>query len=171
MLRSSQVERYLRVRRKEACGFTLIEMVFVVFITMVLAAIAVPMIQNTVHVFTLRSSVAAFTGAIQATRYQAIYHGCPYQLAFKAATSSYAVASETPAAGNVACLTAMSTPASVVPLPGRGVTLNADVTLFFHPTGQVQVIVGSMTPMTLTFQGLPAESITVSNFGRVSVTP
>jgi type II secretory pathway pseudopilin PulG len=40
MLRSSQAERYLRVRRKEACGFTLIELVFVVFITMVLAAIA-----------------------------------------------------------------------------------------------------------------------------------
>jgi hypothetical protein len=41
----------------------------------------------------------------------------------------------------------------------------------FHPSGQVVATVGTMTPITLTYPGLPQEQITVSNFGRVNVTP
>jgi prepilin-type N-terminal cleavage/methylation domain-containing protein len=151
-------------------GFTLIELLLVVAIGMILAAISIPVITNSLRVFTFKSSIAAFAATIQSTRYQAIYHGCPYQLAFKASTMTYTVASETPAAGNTSCLVAMSAPAAAIPLPGRGVKLNGDLTLFFHPSGQVQATVGSLSP-TMTYLSQPTETITISAFGRIYVTP
>ena len=156
--------------QRTKAGFTLLELVVVVAIAMVLAAIAVPVITNSLRVFTYKSSIAAFTGAIQGTRYQAIYHGCPYQLAFSSATMTYTVASQVPPVGTATCLTAMGTPSAAVPLPGRGVKLTADLTLLFHPSGQVVATVGSLTPM-LTHSGQPDETITISAFGRTYVTP
>jgi hypothetical protein len=137
---------------------------------MVLASIAVPVITNSLRVFTYKSSIAAFTGAIQGTRYQAIYHGCPYQLAFSSATMTYTVASQVPPVGNTSCLTAMGTASPAIPLPGRGVKLTGDLTLLFHPSGQVVATVGTMTPV-LTYSGQPNEMITISAFGRTYVTP
>ncbi len=97
-------------------GFTLLELVVVVAIAMVLAAIAIPAITNSLRVFTYKSSIAAFTGAIQSTRYQAIYHGCPYQLAFSSSTMTYTVASQVPTVvGSASCLTAMGTPSAADP--------------------------------------------------------
>ena len=152
-------------------GFTLLELVVVVAIAMVLAAIAIPAITNSLRVFTFRSSVAAFTGAIQSTRYQAIYHGCPYQLSFTASTMTYTVASQTPTVvGSASCLTAMGTPSAAIPLPGRGVSLNQNLTLVFHPSGQVVATAGTLTPV-LSYSGQPNETITISAFGRTYVTP
>ena len=116
------------------------------------------------------STIAAFTGAIQSTRYQAIYHGCPYQLAFSSAAMTYTVASQVPAVGNTSCLAAMGVPSAAIPLPGRGVKLTGDLTLLFHPSGQVQATVGTLAPV-LTYSGQPNETIAISAFGRTYVTP
>jgi prepilin-type N-terminal cleavage/methylation domain-containing protein len=158
-------------------GFTLLELVLVVAVVGILSAIAIPIIQNTLRVFALRSAVSAVTGAIQATRYQAIYHGCPYQIAFNAANNTYTVQTEAPAYGGTTCLATYgptTPPQTSIPLNGgNGIALGGNVTLQFHPSGQVVAVVGSMTPITVTYTGttLPQEQITVSNYGRVYVTP
>jgi prepilin-type N-terminal cleavage/methylation domain-containing protein len=171
MIRSSQIRKGATIRARVARGFTLLELVLVVAIAMVLAAIAVPVINNTMHVYTLRSTIAGFTGIIQSTRYQAIYHGCPYQLTFTASTMTYTVASEVPAVGTTTCLAAMGTASPAIPLPGKGSVLNGNLTLLFHPSGQVQATTGSLTT-TMTFPGISqAENIQISTFGRIYVTP
>src|ERR1700753_3653926 len=99
MIRSSQIRKGAKVRARVARGFTLLELVIVVAIAMLLAAVAIPLINNSLKVYSFRSTIAAFTGIIQATRYNAIYHGCPYQISFSSAAMTYTVASQVPAVG------------------------------------------------------------------------
>jgi prepilin-type N-terminal cleavage/methylation domain-containing protein len=171
MTRSSQIRKGATIRARAARGFTLLELVIVVGIAAVMAAIAIPIISNVSRVYTFRSTIAAFSGIIQSTRYQAIYHGCPYQIAFSSAAMTYTISNEVPPVGTTSCNAAMAaqTPANI-PLPGRGSKLNADLTLFFHPSGQVQATVGSLSP-SITFPNLPTETVTISAFGRIYVTP
>ena len=83
--------RSARPRHLSSRGFTLIETVIVVAIALVLGAIAVPFIQSTIRYFSLRAAASSLSGAIQSTRYQAIFHGCKYQIAFRAATYDYQI--------------------------------------------------------------------------------
>jgi hypothetical protein len=64
----------------------------------------------------------------------------------------------------------MGTPSAAIPLPGRGVSLNQNLTLVFHPSGQVVATAGTLTPV-LSYSGQPNETITISAFGRTYVTP
>jgi prepilin-type N-terminal cleavage/methylation domain-containing protein len=166
-LRTGSVQRHRRSR-----GFTLLEMVLVVAVSLVLAAIAVPAFQTTLRNFALKSAVSAMSGTIQSTRYQAIFHGCTYQLAFNAAAYNYTISSAAPAAGGQACLAAPVQVGNAVPLPGTGVTLNNNVTLQFRADGSVATLVGNAGNMVLTQAHVAApETIQVSNNGKITVTP
>ena len=169
MIRSSQQHP-----ARTARGFSLVEMVIVVAIAMVVMAIAVPGIRRSLQYYSLRSGVTSLTGAIQSARYNAIFHGCKYQVVFASATKTYTVANQNPAPGGTACNAAFSAPGAALPLMGRGVTLGSDVTMQFSPNGQI-ITVPAATPMQITMSytssGLVPETITVSPYGRITVYP
>jgi prepilin-type N-terminal cleavage/methylation domain-containing protein len=157
---------------KHAQGFTLIELLFVIVIVMIMTAMAVPLVNNTVSYFRLRGSIASVTGAIQSTRYQAIFQGCPYQIVFTAATNSYQVQNSCPSTGTFTDVCPAALPACPLPISGSGVpvTLNADITMTFSPGGKITSATAPMV-MVITYGGKPPETITVSSYGSINVTP
>src|SRR5262249_57611112 len=72
-------------------GFTAVELMVVLTIIILGSVIAVPLVQNASRTYRVRSAVVSLTGAIQATRYQAISNGFQYRLAITNATSNYQV--------------------------------------------------------------------------------
>jgi prepilin-type N-terminal cleavage/methylation domain-containing protein len=162
-------------KRQTSRGFSLIEMVIVVAVGMITTAIAIPMVQASWRYYTLRAAVSSFTGAVQSTRYQAIFHGCQYVIAFNAAAYNYQISSAAPVAGAGACLAAAAPVGNPIPLAGgvgAGVTLNANATFTFSPSGTVTPAVGNPAAITLTQANIAApEQITVSNNGKITVTP
>jgi prepilin-type N-terminal cleavage/methylation domain-containing protein len=176
MVRSANITKGATVRARAARGFTLLELVVVVAIAMILAAMAVPFIMNTMRVYRMRSAITSVTGAIAQARYQSIFHGCKTQIVFTKSSYSYQLQSEQPAIGGTACLTAFSNVGGSVPLMGQGVTIDQNVTLTFTPGGGVGST-PAMSPiqMVLTYPGftgtVPQETIQVSNYGNITVTP
>jgi prepilin-type N-terminal cleavage/methylation domain-containing protein len=164
----SQQTRNRPARASSQRGFSLIEIVVVVSIALVLAAIAIPVMTRSLQYFRFRSAVSSVTGAIQSAKYQAVFQGCPFQVAFVAGTYTYQILGENkqpaPATGCVAGFVART---NALPLSGSGVTLTANSTLQFSPSGKVTSPVGLMT-MTLTSAPQTA-TITISNFGNVNV--
>jgi type II secretory pathway pseudopilin PulG len=113
------------VRRHRDSGFTIIEALLVIAISIITAAIAIPIFTNAVNNYRLTAAVSATTGAISATRMQAIMHGCSYEVIFTTTSLSYQVYSEVPAIGTSGCLTAFAlvTPnvgSATTPLPNAG---------------------------------------------------
>jgi prepilin-type N-terminal cleavage/methylation domain-containing protein len=166
-------------RAKSARGFTLIELLFVILIALVMTAMAVPLVSNVTSYFRLRGAISSITGAIQSTRYQAIFQGCPYQVVFTAATNTYQIQNKCPVGGPVGppvgAFVNVCTPPVVncpVPLSGSGIpiTLNADITLTFSPGGKVTSATAPMS-MVVTYGGKPPETITVSSYGSINVKP
>ena len=160
-----------RTKHTGVCGFSAIELLVTLTIAMVLFGAAVPLVRSTVANYQLRSAVNAVVGAIQTTRYQAIYQGYPYKVAFSSANSNYQVSSCSVCPGtqtytnigNAVPFTAASNFSSST------VTLGASTTLQFNPSGNVVATVGTTT-LTLTGNGT-TETITVSKYGYVSVSP
>ncbi len=91
------------MKRRTTAGFSLIEALVVVSIICVLAAIAIPMSLNAVKTYRLSAAVAATTGALQATRYQAIMHGYQYQLTLTSSTLSLSSLQHGPAGDDFLC--------------------------------------------------------------------
>jgi prepilin-type N-terminal cleavage/methylation domain-containing protein len=148
-------------------GFSLLELVVVLAVSLVMAAMAVPVIQSSVAGFRLRGAVASVTGAIQSTRYRAIFDGCPYQIALSKASNTYQISNTVTGA---ACAAAFTNVGAPIPFaPSSGVALSQDVTLQFSPGGSIQVIAGSlsfnMTGVGTTIQ----KSIQVTKYGSVTV--
>jgi type II secretory pathway pseudopilin PulG len=153
-------------------GFTVVELLFVCLIGLVMTAMAVPLVGNVTSYFRLRGAISSVTGVIQSTRYQAIFRGCPYQVVFLAAANTYQIQNQCPTGGAFvnACLPAAA--ACPMPLSGSAtpVTLGADITLTFSPGGKVTSAAAPMA-MVLTYGGKPPETITVSSYGSINVTP
>jgi len=145
-------------------------MVVTIAIIMVMAGISIPLITNVTAAYRLRSAVAAVTGTIQSTRYQAIYQGYWYQVVFDATAKTYQVQSKPPGA------TAYSNVGNAVlwSESSQATTLNANTTLTFGPGGKVLSSAGAQCnpcQLTLTYPGKPAEVISVSGYGNINVNP
>jgi Tfp pilus assembly protein FimT len=152
----------------------MIELVFVVSIGLILAAMAIPLIQSSLRYFQLRSAVSSLSGAIQSTRYQAIFQGCSYKIVFRAATYDFQISNENPvAAAPTVCAAVFTNVGGAIPLTGTGVTLNADATFTFSPSGAVTPAAGNAAAgVVLTQVHVQSpETIQVSNYGKVLVTP
>ena len=150
--------------RVRASGFTLLEMAFVLTIGMVVTTLSVPMTKTAMKAYHLNTAVAALSGAIQTTRYQAISHGYHYNMTLNSTSQSYQLGSKAPPA------TAFSNVGTLVPWCVTGdVTISAPTTLEFFPGGTVTATTGSMTFSVS--NGTTTKTITVSGVGDVNVTP
>ncbi len=144
-------------------GFSMIEVLFVLLISIILAAIAIPGVGSVVNYYHLQGAVAGATWAVQSTRYQALMAGYPYQVVFSKANSNYQIQDLPTGAGSYANV------GGTVPLSGQVISLNQDTTLRFSPNGSVSAPTGALT-FTITYNGT-TKTITVSTYGNVKVTP
>ena len=143
-------------------GFTVIELALTLAAISVLVAVAVPTTVNTLRNLRLSAAVSAATGAISATRYQAIMHAYPYNITFNSSNATYQVASEPPGASSFTNL------GSAIPISGVGdVTINQTTTLQFNANGTVTATTGTLT-FTIS-NPLTTHTITVTGVGDVSV--
>jgi prepilin-type N-terminal cleavage/methylation domain-containing protein len=174
-LRSHRNTRQLS-RASLSRGFTLLELLIVVGIVIILSALAVPVIQNTMRVYAMRSAISSITGVISSTRYQAIFNGCQSQLVITKANFSYQIQSENPGVGGATCNAAFANVGGLTPFQGKSIALNADITLTFRPSGAV-ASTPVANPITLILSNtapgsaLLPENIQVSTYGNITVTP
>jgi len=117
-LRSHRNTRQLS-RARLSRGFTLLELLIVVGIVIILSALAVPVIQNTMRVYAMRSAISSITGVISSTRYQAIFNGCQSQLVITKANFSYQIQSENPGVGGATCNGAFANVGGLTPFSGQ----------------------------------------------------
>jgi type IV fimbrial biogenesis protein FimT len=152
-------------RRKQvqgSGGYTLLELLVTLAVIGVLATIATPTTVNALRNYRLTAAVSAASGAISATRFQAIMHAYPYSITFNSADATYQVASEPP---GLSSFTAVDTP---VLISGVGdVTVNQTTTLQFNANGTVLATTGTMS-FTIS-NGLLTKTINVTGVGDVSV--
>ena len=153
------------MRCNKQAGWTLLEMLFVVALLILMSAMSIPIITSSLAYFRLQSAVAAVSGAVQTTRYQAISKGYPFQVTFTKADSSFQVLSDPTASGS------FTVPAGVVktPFSNGTVALDADKTFTFRPSGNVTVTSGVM-PSALTLTGSRTAVLTVSQYGNITTT-
>jgi type IV fimbrial biogenesis protein FimU len=172
-LASPRQRRAIRFRTMgfRTMGFSLIEMVLVLSIALLMAVLAIPLLNNIMNAYRLRSAVSSVTGFIQSARYQAISSGYGYQVVLNKAASTIQIQSDPNRINTYTNLCVPAAPSCPIPLSGSGipVVLGADTTLQFRPSGIVTATAGSTT-LTLTYGG-KTETITVSSYGNVKVTP
>lgn len=144
-------------------GFSLIEMVLTIAIALVLLAMGVPKLQSAISNYQLTGAVNSASWEIQATRYQAIMNGYPYELAFSAANNTYQVSNDNAWPGTVT----FANVGTAVPITSARVVISAPTTFQFKPNGTVSAVAGAMT-FTITYQGI-TRTLTVSNYGSVTV--
>lgn len=143
-------------------GFSLLELTVSVAIAVILTSVAVPMISKVMTSYRMRNSVAAVSGAINTTRYKAIYQGYPFAVTFSKDTGSYQISSKGPGASSFVSV------GNSVPFQAAGMNLDQDNTLTFSPSGLVTSSAGSPIALKLTYQG-KTDTISVSTYGNVSV--
>jgi len=144
-------------------GYSLVELIIAVVVSLILTAIAVPAVGSVVRNYRLQGAVANATWAVQSTRYQALMAGYPYQVVFTKASSQYQV-QDLPTGA-----TTYANVGTAIPLSGSTITLNQDTTLRFSPNGSVSAPTGALT-FTITYNG-STKNVTVSTYGNVKVTP
>jgi Tfp pilus assembly protein FimT len=148
-------------------GFSLLELTMTMVVGVILTLVAIPVVKSSVQYFRVRSAVSSVTGAIQSTRYRAIFDGCPYSLSFDKTANTFQVANEAVSGGT--CAAAFSNVGTPIPFGSPAVALSQNVTLQFKPSGYVQATAGATT-FSLTY-GSTTKTIAVSSYGNINVTP
>ena len=144
-------------------GYNLIEILITLAVVSTVIAMALPTTVGALRNYRLSAAVSAATGAISATRYQAIMHAYPYNITFNSTNATYQVASEQPPATSFTNL-----PGGANPLSGVGdVTISQTTTLQFNANGTVSATTGTMS-FTIS-NGVLTKSISVTGVGDVSV--
>jgi Tfp pilus assembly protein FimT len=151
-------------KRRATAGFTMIETVMVLLVSLVLMAFAIPLVTSVVYGYRLRGAVSSVTWAIQSTRFQALEEGYPFRVTISGATSPVYQISSAPVTP-----TTFTNLGSPVPVSGTTVTLNQTTALDFSPNGSVTASTGALA-CTIAYQG-NTKTITVSTYGNVKVTP
>jgi Tfp pilus assembly protein FimT len=154
------------VKGKSDSGFTLIEALLVIAISIVLAGIAIPVFINAMNNYRLTAAVSAATGAIESTRFQAIMRGYPYQIVFTSSSKSYQIYNEVPPA------TTFSAVGAAIPLESAGpITMTG--TSFTYTFAANGIVTSSANPAGTAFQlknSFQSRTITVSGVGNVSTS-
>src|SRR5258708_40322511 len=78
-------------RLRHSQGFSLLEMVIVVAITLITAVVTIPMATSTIRFYRLQSGVTSMTGLVRATRFRAMSSGYPYQIVFTQSSGTYQI--------------------------------------------------------------------------------
>ena len=177
-------------------GFTLLELCLIVAISIVTAAMAVPIFKSTLAVAKIQTAGSNASGAIQTARYKALSKGVPYQITFDKTNGTYTVLKCAPSSCGNAIYNPSSTfsygPDSSDPdtLTGTaipfssgssGVALDSNRVMYFMPGGAVQWCTDSTntctTPVTscvpalqmiLSYQGI-SKTLAVTCYGQVTV--
>jgi Tfp pilus assembly protein FimT len=154
-----------RARRRAAQrsdGYGFLQIVITLVVVSTLVAMALPTTVNALRNYRLTAAVSAATGAISATRYQAIMHAYPYNITFNSSNATYQLASEPPPA------TSFTNVGTAIPISGvHDVTINQTTTLQFNANGIVSATTGAMS-FTIS-NGLLTKTISVTGVGDVSV--
>ena len=150
-----------RSEPRRARGFSLIELLITLSVSLILLAMSIPAMQSAVFSYRLRAAVSSATWAIQTTRYQAIMKGYSYQIVFSPSTRTYQVRRQTPGAASFTDV------GGAVPISGSAVALSAPTTLQFKPNGAVRATQGGLS-FAISYHGI-SKTITVSLYGNVSV--
>jgi len=127
------------LKQNSSSGFTLVELLLVAAVGTIMTVIAIPHFMNSINGYRLSAAVSAATGAISSARFQAIMHGCPYQLIFTSSTMSYQLYNELPATLGASCASSFSAVGSSVPMPSAGpITMSGtSFTFTFNSNGTV----------------------------------
>ena len=149
-------------------GFSVLELVTVVAVGLVLAAISVPLVQSVTRNMRLNAATNAVTGIIQSTRYRAIYDGCPYTVTLSKGTDTYQLASQVTGG---ACAAAFTNVGTAVPFSDtRFVALDQNLTFQFSPGGSVTATTGAST-FNLSYVGYSTikKQVQVTKYGSITV--
>jgi len=121
-------------------GYSFLQIVITLVVVSTLVAMALPTTVNALRNYRLTAAVSAATGAISATRYQAIMHAYPYNITFNSSNATYQLASEPPPA------TSFTNVGTAIPISGvHDVTINQTTTLQFNANGTVSATTGAMS--------------------------
>ncbi len=156
-----------------AAGFTIMELLLVVAVSLILAAMAIPTARTAIASYQLDAAVDSAAGTIQGQRYQAIMHGYPYQVDFNSATNESQVSSQIPPAtsfSNLGNPVLISDSQVVLGVGAAGSSFAGHLILQFKPNGSVTASSGQSMPasLTISYNGT-TKTLTVSNYGSISI--
>jgi len=154
--------------RNDLRGFSIVELLIVMVVVGILAAMAIPRFQSAMTGMQLNSTVDAIAGVVSQTRYASIMNSQIYTLAITAPANTYVVTNVSTGVANTA-----------VPLPSTAILINngtaATYTFTMCPNGTVSgaggvcpPVINTVPPALSATNGGRQVNINVSTVGNVT---